>query len=146
MVSLREETTSTFWPGYPKAARVRRKAEYDACYERGKRLHSSHFLLFLLPRPCGNPRTGIAVSRKVGNAVTRNRIKRLLRECFRLYAKELPCADLVAVAKRHAGEAGLDLALVSSEILSILRGQPPAFGHSAKSSKRSASAHERQKP
>ena len=106
---------------YPKAARVRRRAEFNACYERGRRLHSPHFLLFWLPGPEGRARTGMAVSRKVGDAVTRNRIKRLLREFFRLHAPALPAGDVVAVAKRHAGGAGLDLAAVTGELLPLLK-------------------------
>ena len=106
--------------GYPKGARVRRRAEFTACYKRGRRLHSPHFLLFLLPGAEGHARTGMAVSRKVGGAVTRNRIKRLLREFFRLHAGALPQGDVVAVAKRHAGEAGLDLAAVTGELLPLL--------------------------
>ena len=109
--------------GYPKEARVRRKAEFTLCYERGRRLHSPHFLLFLLPGAGGRCRTGMAVSRKVGNAVTRNRVKRLLREFFRLHAGDFPGVDVVAVAKRQAGCAGLDLASVTAELLPLLAGR-----------------------
>lgn len=106
--------------GYPKEARIRRGAEFTLCYERGRRLHSPHFLIFLLPGPEGRVRTGMAVSRKVGNAVTRNRIKRLLREFFRLHSRALPGGDVVAVARRQAGEARLDLAAVAGELLPLL--------------------------
>ena len=105
---------------YPKEARVRRRPEFNACYERGRRLHSPHFLLFWLPGADDRARTGMAVSRKVGDAVTRNRLKRLLREFFRLHARALPSGDVVAVAKRHAGAARLDLAAVTGELLPLL--------------------------
>lgn len=106
--------------GYPREARIRRRAEFAACYERGQRLHTTHFLLFLLPGGEGRARTGMAVSRKVGNAVTRNRVKRLLREFFRLHARLVPKGDMVVVAKRQAGEAGLDFARVCGELVPLL--------------------------
>lgn len=122
---MRPDAHRTSSPGYPKEARIRRRAEFTVCYERGRRLHSAHFLLFLLPRADGLGRTGMAVSRKVGNAVTRNRVKRLLREFFRLHAAALPRADVVAVAKRHAGQAELDLAAVTGELLPLLDERSP---------------------
>ena len=110
--------------GLPRQLRIRRRADFVACYERGNRHHTEHFLVFVLPGACPGlrARTGTAVSRKVGNAVVRNRIKRLLREFCRLHREELPVeADIVVVAKKHAGEAGLDLAAVAAELLPPLR-------------------------
>ena len=130
--------------GYPKTARVRRRAEFTVCYERGRRVHTAHFLLFLLPG--GRSRTGMAVSRKVGNAVTRNRIKRLLREFFRLHAGALPSGDVVAVAKRQAGEAGLDLASVTAELLPPLQGRQRAGGHGPGTRTQRAAASEKRAP
>ena len=128
--------------GYPKGARVRRRAEFTVCYEHGRRLDSAHFLLFLLPRADGHGRTGMAVSRKVGNAVMRNRVKRLLREFFRLHAEELPRADVVAVAKRHAGQAGLDLTAVTGELLPLLGARPPRAAQGPRARGRRPSAPE----
>lgn len=109
--------------GLPRQRRIRKRADFQACYEDGIRFHSGHFLVFVAPRAqfCGT-RSGAAVTRKVGSAVTRNRIKRLLREFCRLHREALPVdADIVAVAKKHAGESALGLTNVTSELLPLMR-------------------------
>jgi ribonuclease P protein component len=66
------------------------------------------------------PRLGLVVGRKVGNAVQRNRIKRVCRECFRLWPDLLPPGvDLVVIARPGAQE--LDLASVRSEWSDVQR-------------------------
>ena len=108
----------------PRQAKIRRRADFAVCYKLGARYYSTHFLVFLHTgtRSDEQTRIGMAVSRKVGNAVTRNRIKRLLREFFRLHFDALPAkADLVAVAKKNAGDARLDLSCVAAELLPLLK-------------------------
>lgn len=107
----------------PKESLIRTTAEYSQCYKTGIRLHTRHFLLFVAPPADGNEgvRLGTAVSRKVGHAVVRNRIKRLLRECFRLSLRHLPVnARIVVVAKSSASAARLKLDNVSDELLRAL--------------------------
>ncbi len=88
----------------PKAARVRRRPEYLTIQNRGRRLSGSHLLLFGMP---GTGRLGITVSRKVGGAVARNRVKRWVRDCFRRARADFPGAlDLVVVARPGAADAG----------------------------------------
>ena len=64
--------------------RLRKRTEFEACYASGVRVSGRHLVLFLLAGPAASrPRIGISVSKKVGNAVVRNRVKRRLRELFR---------------------------------------------------------------
>ena len=64
--------------------RLRKRTEFEACYASGVRVSGRHLVLFLVADPAASrPRIGISVSKKVGNAVVRNRVKRRLRELFR---------------------------------------------------------------
>ncbi|MBW2599956.1 MAG: ribonuclease P protein component [Deltaproteobacteria bacterium] len=86
---------------FGKKERVLKRKSYLNIYRGGVRVHSSNFTVILSPNPSGKKRLGVAVSKKVGNAVKRNRIKRLLREFFRLSKDRLPDSkDMVIIAKR----------------------------------------------
>lgn len=88
-----------------KAARLRRRREFLAVQQRGKRIHVGP-LLVLAVEGAGRARLGVTVSSKVANAVMRNRIKRWVREAFRAVAADLPAVDLVVVARSGAALAG----------------------------------------
>jgi ribonuclease P protein component len=76
----------------------------------------------VLDKASGPTRLGLAVGRKVGGAVVRNRVKRLIREFFRLhYADLAPHADIVVVAK--PGAAALSYAQLCGELALILTGR-----------------------
>jgi ribonuclease P protein component len=92
-----------------KAARLRRRREFLAVQERGRRVHARELVVVVLgPRVAGGPRLGVTVSSRVGNAVVRNRIKRWVREAFRSLAPELPAYDYVVIARAGAEQAGLE--------------------------------------
>ena len=63
--------------------RIRRRAEFQRVYEQGARLHSRYATLFILANDTSVGRLGIAATKKLGDAVRRNRAKRLIREIFR---------------------------------------------------------------
>jgi len=93
---------------YRKSDRLRKRREYLLVQQRGVRIHLPDLLVFVYPRS-GQRRLGITASGKVGGAVVRNRIKRLLREIWRRERARLPeDQDLVLVAKRSAAQASHD--------------------------------------
>jgi ribonuclease P protein component len=78
------------------AQRLVHKVQFDAVYQRGNKLGDSCFLILYIPNGLPYARLGLSVSaRTVGNAVNRNRIKRLIRESFRTCAATLPSVDVV---------------------------------------------------
>ena len=69
--------------GFPKKERLRKRADFTEIFNQGQKTYSSHLILFCRANGGQSARIGITASRKVGMAVVRNRVKRLIREYFR---------------------------------------------------------------
>jgi len=102
--------------GFGKPLRLRRRAEFLTIQKRGRKSHSANFVVCSVTHPPACPsRFGFSVSRRVGNSVVRNRVKRRLREFIRLNRRELPATrDYVVIAK--PGAANLTYAALVAEL------------------------------
>jgi ribonuclease P protein component len=117
--------------------RLSRSAEFERVYRQGRSKGNRFLVLYAFPREddekreeVDGPRLGLSVSRKVGGAVDRNRVKRVLREAFWQEAERLPSSsDYVVVARPDArdlaereGTEGMRTAL--AELVDGLGGAP----------------------
>jgi ribonuclease P protein component len=90
----------------PAQRRLRRKSDFDAAYAGGRRLGDGFFGVTAFWNDKGWPRLGLAVAvRAAGGGVERNRIRRIIRESFRLHQHELPGVDLIVSARSRAKDA-----------------------------------------
>ena len=73
---------------FPRASRLRSRKLFLDIYQRGQRVSGKHFVIFGLPGATPRSRLGITATKRLGSAVTRNRIKRLVRDVFRNHRRE----------------------------------------------------------
>ena len=104
---------------FPRSCHLRHPGEFRRNRRSGKSRRSDHFIVSLSRGPGPGPRLGLTVSRKVGGAVARNRLKRRLRDVFRLDGQLFPDGtDVVIVAL--AGSAHLGYEEIRTQILDCL--------------------------
>lgn len=111
---------------FPKAERLLDRADFERLGRSPNKAHSAHFLLIWEPSQSERIRVGITASRRVGPAVVRNRIKRLVREYYRQHKVNFPPGDYNFIAKRDA--QSLTYADVTRELDGIMRRVLPGDG------------------
>ena len=96
-------TTLSF--SFGASARLKKRSEINRCRDTGEKVYSKHFLLLVCEALTAEARLGITVTTKIDKrAVVRNRIKRRIREVFRLHRSQLrKPIDIVVVARRESG-------------------------------------------
>ena len=119
----------------PKAYLLKKKSEYTKVYLHGKRVHGENFSLILLPNNSGHNRLGISIHGQLKGAAKRNRIKRIIREFFRLNKRflqeqsstscELPFMDIVITVRK--GFCLENQAAVATAVKRLLANSSPCF-------------------
>ena len=114
--------------GYPKEEMLLKRGDYLSLSRAGEKCLKKHFLCIYKKRGGERSRLGITVSKKVGTAVTRNRLKRMCREFFRLNNRRLGSAwDINIIARHSAGAAARKKALKSlDEIFKVIAENRPS--------------------
>jgi ribonuclease P protein component len=120
--------------------RLTRSADFDRVYRRGRSAADRSFVLYAFPSGSEEPgdgaeavRLGVSVGRRVGGAVERNRVKRVLREAFWSLAERLPAQhDFVIVAREGSAErAGAGTEAVAADLGELLERLEPGGGDEA---------------
>jgi len=101
-------------PCFPRHERLLKRGDFLRLSSHGQKVHTSHFVILWQEPPVPSVRIGITVSGKVGNAVTRNRLKRLIREFYRRNKELFLPVDYNIIAKQ--GAARLDFSAISHEL------------------------------
>src|SRR5262245_38412492 len=93
---------------FPQSRRMKTPAEFDRCYKRKRSASDDVLIVYACENGLTHPRLGCSVSKKIGNAVVRNRYKRLFREAFRLTQQELPAGVDVVLIPRPGDDPTLE--------------------------------------
>jgi len=110
----RRQIGSMHASGFPRHERLLKRNDFLRISRQGNKIHTTHFILLRTESPVSAVRIGITVSGKVGNAVARNRLKRLIREFYRHNKGLFEPADYSVIARK--GATSLNLGDICQEL------------------------------
>ena len=100
---------------------LKKTNEFKKVFSQGNRRYGRYVILYILPGEKDDNRVGFIVKKSIGKAVQRNKIKRRLREIWRLKGKEIITgSDVIILAKKEIVEASF--AEIEQEVVRLLRG------------------------
>ncbi|KXT85306.1 ribonuclease P protein component [Streptococcus panodentis] len=102
-----------------KSYRVKSEKDFNAIFKKGQNVANRKFVVYKLEKDQKHFRVGLSVSKKLGNAVVRNRIKRKIRHVLMQYQKGLLTADFVVIARK--GVEDLDYRQIERNLLHVLK-------------------------
>ncbi len=97
--------------------RLRKNKEFNYIYKKGERVSTEHFTLFVVKSKFENYKIGFSVSKKLGKANKRNKLKRRLKEICRRYVKVPPYRNYVLMARNDA--QNVDFIFLKEEVLKL---------------------------
>ena len=99
---------------------LRKNFEFKLVYNKGRSLANKHLIMYVMKNHSESNRLGISVSKKIGNSVTRNRIKRVIRESYRMHEQEIKKGyDIIFIAR--ANIAGVKFNEAAGSVKHLLR-------------------------
>ena len=107
-------------PDFPRKERLRRKKDFSVIFKRNRRVHGDNMSLLVGKSEQSGRRVAFIVSRKIGNSVKRNRVKRLLRESYRSHKHLLDDKiEIIFIAKPKIVQA--NHSIIQNEVLKLFR-------------------------
>lgn len=118
-----------------KSAKLKKNKNFQAVYKGGKSIANRLLVLYMLPNQSDFRKVGFAAGKRLGNAVVRNRVKRMMREAFRLNQDKLPVGyDFILVGRQPAVSVKTqELTAALLNICGRIRTQPERQGEQRKS-------------
>lgn len=104
-----------------KELRIKKNKEFQAVFKKGKSFANRQFVIYVLPKESQQEfRVGLSVSKKIGNAVKRNKIKRWIRRCFHELKSDITESnDFIVIARKPVSD--MDFHEIKKSLIHVLK-------------------------